>query len=230
MPEGLSPIEASHELQRHASHASADSGHLSPWIPVTEAVLLSVVTILTAWASFSAAKWSTDSRVQIAHASTLRLQANRALSEAEETRNFDSSTFNTWFIAYTLGDPAKMELAERRFRPAFKVAFDAWQATDPEHNANAPPGPTFMPEYRQPLRTLAHRLDSTADEAFSEGQHSGGVADQYVRITVLLAAVLFLVGIGTTFKGRSVRFGMAGVGTVLLGVAVVLIAQQPWPR
>jgi hypothetical protein len=197
---------------------------------VTEAVLLSVVTIVTAWASFSAAKWSTESRVEIAQASTLRLEANRALSEAMDTRNFDSSTFTTWFVAYTLGDPAKMELAERRFRPAFKVAFDAWQDTNPEHNANAPPGPTFMPEYRQPLRTRAHRLDTRADEAFSEGQHSGGVADQYVRITVLLAAVLFLVGIGTTFKGRSVRFSLAGVGTVLLGVAVVLIAQQPWPR
>jgi hypothetical protein len=147
-----------------------------------------------------------------------------------DTRNFDSSTFTTWFVAYTLGDQAKMELAERRFRPAFKVAFDAWQATNPEHNANAPPGPTFMPEYRQPLRARAHNLDNRADEAFSEGQHSGGVADQYVRITVLLAAVLFLVGIGTTFKGRSVRFGIAGVGTLLLGVPVVLIAQQPWPR
>ena len=96
-----------------------------------------------------------------------------------------------------------MELAERRFRPAFKVAFDAWQATNPEHNMNAPAGPTFMPEYRQPLKTRANRLDTRADQAFAGGQHSGGVADRYVRITVLLAAVLFLVGIGTTFKGRS---------------------------
>ena len=55
-------------------------------------------------------------------------------------------------------------------------------------------------------------------------------ADEYVRITVILAAVLFLIGIGTTFMGRQIRYGIAGVSTVLLAFALVLIAQQPWPH
>ena len=128
-----------------------------------EALLLSVVTIVTAWAGFSAAKWSTESRLQLAEASSLRLEANRALADAMETRNFDSSTFTAWFVAYTLGDPEKMAIAERRFRPEFAVAFEAWLATDPENNPDAPPGPTYMPEYQQPEKVEAAKLDKQAE-------------------------------------------------------------------
>jgi hypothetical protein len=235
VPEGLSAGEAANELRRHHEHTSGhgvghDPNHVGRWVPVIEALLLSVVTIVTAWAGFSAAKWSTESRLQLAEASSLRLEANRALADAMETRNFDSSTFTSWFTAYTLDNPEKMAIAERRFRPEFRAAFDAWLATDPEHNSDAPPGPTYMPEYQQSDKDQAERLDRRAEARFKAGERSGGVADEYVRITVILAAVLFLIGIGTTFMGRQIRYGIAGVSTVLLVVALVLIAQQPWPR
>jgi hypothetical protein len=231
MAEGLSAGEAANDLRRHKEHAAShDTSHLGPWVPVIEALLLSVVTIVTAWAGFSAAKWSTESRLELAEASSLRLQANRALADAMETRNFDSSTFNAWFLAYTLDNPDKMDIAERRFRPEFREAFDAWRATDPDHNPAAPPGPTYMPNYQQPEKDKAHALDTKAEAVFLTGEQSGGVADEYVRITVILAAVLFLIGIGTTFMGRQIRYGVAGVSTVLLVAALVLIAQQPRPR
>ena len=47
------------------------------------------------------------------------------------------------------------------------------------------------------------------------------------KITVFLAAVLFLVGIGSTFKLHTVRYTLIGVGSVLLILATVLILQQP---
>jgi hypothetical protein len=195
-----------------------------------EAVLLSVVTIVTAWAGYSAAKWGTESRLELAHGSALRIEANRAFATAMETRNFDASTFNTWFIAYTLGNPEKMAIAERRFRPEFRVAFEAWRATDPDHNPSAQPGPTYMPQYRQPQKDQADALDRRADAATASGYHSASVADNYVRITVLLATVLFLVGIGSTFKVKQVRVVLASVGAVMLVTAVTLIAQQPRPH
>ncbi len=195
-----------------------------------EAVLLSLVTIVTAWAGYSAAKWGTESRVDLAHASSLRTEANREIALAAENRNFDSSTFNAWFIAYTLNSPTKMAIAERRFRPAFRIAFDAWQATDPDHNPTAAPGPTYMPQYKQPERDKGNQLDRAADKATASGYHAATVADNYVRITVLLATVLFLVGIGTTFKVKQVRYLLASVGALTLVIAVTLITQQPLPH
>jgi hypothetical protein len=60
--------------------------------------------------------------------------------------------------------------------------------------------------------------------------HAAVVGDDYIRITVFLAAVLFLVGIGSIFKLHTVRYSLIGVGSLLLILAIVLILQQPGLR
>jgi hypothetical protein len=164
MPEGLSPIEAGKKLHEHATEphqpATSEGGSRhSRMVQIGEAVLLSLVTIAAAWSGYAAAKWGTESRLELAQAATLRNLATRADLEALSTRNFDSSTFTAWFTAFTLDDPQKQAVAERRFRPEFKVAFDAWMATDPFNNPRAPPGPTYMPQYRLADQAKAEALD-----------------------------------------------------------------------
>jgi hypothetical protein len=232
MPEGLSPIEVGKELHEHTKppheHASsADGNRHSRTVQIGEALLLSLVTIAAAWSGYAAAKWGTDSRLQIAQAATLRNLATRADLAALSTRNFDSSTFNTWFAAYTSNNPKGQAVAERRFRPEFKVAFDAWMATDPLHNPKAPPGPTYMPQYKLADQAKAEALDREAEAKSASGNHAGLVGDDYIRITVFLAAVLFLVGIGSTFKLHTIRYALITIGSLLLILAVVMIVQQP---
>jgi hypothetical protein len=237
MPEGLDPIETGKKLHEHgeaydeqnerkADQDAASERH-SRIIQISEAVLLSIVTITAAWAGYSAARWGTASRVDIAQSSTLRNIATRDDLEANSLRNFDASTFNAWFIAFTLNSPQKEAIAIRRFRPAFKVAFDAWMATDPLHNPHAAPGPTYMPQYKLPAQAQAYALDDKATAKFSEGTQAGLTGDNYVQITVFLAAVLFLVGIGSSFRLHGVRYALITFGSVLLVVAVVLILKQP---
>jgi hypothetical protein len=228
MPEGLSPIEVGKELHEHTNqpHQPAANRH-SRTVQIGEALLLSLVTIAAAWSGYAAAVWGTESRVELAHAATLRNLATRADLAALSTRNFDSSTFTAWFTAYTLDDPQKQAVAERRFRPEFKVAFDAWQASDPVHNPQAPPGPTYMPQYKLADQAKADALDREAEAASAAGNHAGEVGDEYIRITVFLAAVLFLVGIGSTFKLPTIRYALIGVGSVLLVLATVMILRQP---
>jgi hypothetical protein len=196
-------------------------------VQICEAVLLALVTITAAWAGYSAATWGTKSRIDIARSSTLRNLATREDLKAISLRNFDASTFNAWFIAYTLNSPKKQAVAERRFRPQFRVAFQAWLATDPLHNPSAPPGPTYMPQYKLGAQARARALDKTADEKFSTGSTDGLVGDNYVRITVFLAAVLFLVGIGSTFKLYGVRYALITFGSIMLILSIVLILRQP---
>lgn len=237
MPEGLNPIEAGKKLHEHgatlAREANGADGHdgdasrHSRIVQICEALLLALVTVTAAWAGYSAARWGTASRVEIARSSTLRALATRDDLTALSQRNFDSSTFNAWFIAFTLNSPQKQAIAERRFRPQFRVAFNAWLATDPQHNPNAPPGPTYMPQYKLPAQARANALDSAASAKFQEGNHAGLVGDNYVRITVFLAAVLFLVGIGSSFKLASIRYALVTFGSVLLILSVVLILRQP---
>ena len=230
MGEGLSPTEVGKEIERHSKRGSSqEDDRRDRTVTIAGAVLLSVVTLLAAWSGYAAAKFSTESRVALAGATTLRVQANRAESEAADLRNFDSSTFEAWFAAYTAGNRTAMRVAENRFRREFRVAFDAWRATNPETNPSAPPGPTFMPEYRQPGLATRRALDERANNAFNEGEESGATSDKYVRLTVLLASILFLVGISTQFPLRGVRYGMIALATVLLVVSLVQIATLPKP-
>jgi hypothetical protein len=236
MSEGLSPIEAGKKLHEHGEaadqsdeeHDSGGSGDRhSRIVQICEALLLALVTVTAAWAGYSAARWGTESRVDIAKSSTLRNFATRDDLTALSLRNFDASTFNAWFVAFTLNKPQKEAIAERRFRPAFRVAFNAWMATDPLHNPHAPAGPTYMPQYKQPIQARANALDNAADAKFQTGNKAGLVSDDYVRITVFLAAVLFLVGIGSSFKLYGVRYALITFGTVLLIFSTVLILRQP---
>ena len=80
-------------------------------------------------------------------------------------------------------------------RPGYRPAFDAWRALRPLKNPNAPPDPSYLPQYRIPQEAQGKTLTAKADAYFDEGQSAASTADKYVRLTVLLAAVLFLGGV-----------------------------------
>jgi hypothetical protein len=234
VPEGLSASEVGKEIaehRKHAEHAAADpeeSRH-DRWLAVVEAVLLSLVAVLAAYSGYAAAKWGTESSVRLATASAARTKASRADLEALVTRTLDSASFNAWFTAFTAGNAKAEQLAQRRMRPGYRPAFTAWLATDPAHNPKAPPGPAYMPQYVIPQQKAAAAYDAQADAAFAEGSAAGSTADKYIRDTVFLATVLFLVGISGHFRIHRVRIGLIGVGVLLLVFAVIQLLGLPAP-
>jgi hypothetical protein len=232
LSEGLSPGDVGKELTEHGKrHADA---HHAPdrrdvLISISEAIVLSVVTIVAAWSGFSAAKWKTESDLEIADGDVAHTQANRSFGQSLTIRGNDATAFNAWFGAYTAGRARAAAVAARQFRPGYRAAFEAWLATHPFTNHDAPPDPQSMPQYRLPGRARSVRLDAKADHLFEDGAHAAEYSDKYVRTTVILASVLFLVGIGTHFPSRGARIGLVAVGLALLGFAVVLIALLPAP-
>jgi hypothetical protein len=231
MAEGLSASEVGKEIGEHASHGDGHGGETrhDRRLSIVEAVLLSLVAVLAAYSGFAAAKWSTESSISLARASALRTKANRADLEALQVRTFDSVSFNAWFTAFTAGNANAERLAEKRLRPGYRPAFYAWLATDPAHNPNSPPGPAYMPQYVIPQAQASERYDKGADVAFSKGQNAGATGDKYVRDTVFLATVLFLVGISGHFRLRQARYALVGVAGLLLVFSVVQLLGLPGP-
>lgn len=228
---GLSPSEVGKEIAEHHKHTS-EHGELTGHervITIVEAILLAVVAVLAAWSGYASAEWGTESSLTLARASTARTEANRMDMEAMETRNLDSSMFEAWFTAYALENEEAMAVAERRFRPEYDEAFEAWMATDPFTNPDAPPGPSHMPEYVVEQDAEAERLEEEADELYQEGAEAGATADDYVRTTVFLASVLFLVGISGHFRVKAARIGLVGTGAAILVLSIVLVATSPIP-
>jgi len=226
VPEGLSAVEVGKELPEHAKHVSAGRDR---YISIAEAGLLAIVTLVAAWSGYSAAKWGTESSLNLAKASATRTEANRAFQDSLSVRGLDASTFNTWFAARIAGNEEGARVAIKRFRPEYRVAFDAWLATKPFTNLNAPSSPQTMPQYHPPGAALARRLDAQADEYYAKGQHAADTGDRYIRTTVILASVLFLVGISTHFPLRAGRLLLIVIGAGLLLFAGVLILELPPP-
>jgi hypothetical protein len=231
VPEGLSPAEVSKEIAEHKKHADAgeEHGHDDRWLSIIEALMLALVAVLAAYSGYAAAKWSTESSVTLAKASAERTKANRADVEAIVIRTLDSASFNAWFTAFTAGNADAERLAAKRMRPGYRPAFNAWLATDPAHNPSSPPGPAYMPQYIIPQEAAAKAHDAQADAAFSKGSEAGSTADKYIRDTVFLATVLFLVGISGHFRIRQARLGLIGVGGLLLVFAVIQLLGLPGP-
>jgi hypothetical protein len=251
MPEGLSPSEVGKEIAEHrhlAEEAEAeekekekdraqepDEGSAGEargrerLLTIVEATLLAVVAVLAAWSGFASAKWSTHSSLSLAKASAARTEANRADYEAANLRGFDSTMFDAWFTAYVAHNRAAMRVAEARFRPVYLAAFNAWLATHPFTNPNAPKGPSYMPQYVLPQATLANALDAKANSYYALGEQAGSNADGYVRTTVYLATVLFLVGISGHFKVRGARIGLIGIAGVILVYSVTALILAPKP-
>jgi hypothetical protein len=232
VPEGLSPAEVGKEIAEHKKHTAAaemDHDRHDRWMSIVEALLLSLVAILAAYSGYAAAKWGTESSVTLAKASAERTKANRAGTEGIVTRTLDSASFNAWFTAFTAGNANAERLAEKRLRPGYRPAFNAWMATDPAHNPHAPPGPAYMPQYVIPQDAAAKAHDARADAAFARGSEAGQTADKYIRATVFLATVLFLVGISGHFRIRQARMGLIGAGVLLLAFAVSQLLSLPGP-
>jgi hypothetical protein len=86
-----------------------------------------------------------------------------------------------------------------------------------------------MPQYVVPQDAAEKAYDAQADAAFVKGTKAGQTADKYIRATVFLATVLFLVGISGHFRIRQARMGLIGAGGLLLAFAVIQLLGLPGP-
>ena len=229
MPEGLSAAEVGKEIAEHREHTAHEHSSRDRWVSIAEAILLSIVALMAAWSGYSAAKWGTESSLSLAKASSTRTKGDLATIQATQIRTLDSVSFNTAFAAYITHDPKLFALAIKRLRPGYKPAFNAWLASHPLKNPKASPDPSYLPQYRIPQEAQASVLNRKAEDFFAEGQASAATADKYVRLTVFLAAVLFLVGISSHFPVRVARYGLLALALLMLLVSVVQLLGLPGP-
>jgi hypothetical protein len=196
-------------------------------IEIIEAVILALVAVATAWSGYQAAQWAGRRAEQYAEASRLRVTAEGLATLAGQERIYDSDTFNSWLAAKLDGKAEAAEFFERRFRDEYRPAFAAWMSTDPFKNAQAPPGPIFMPEYHNARHEQFLSLNKQAGEVADQGTKSGETGDQYVRITVLLATVLLITAIGQRFHFKTVRIVFMILACLLLCLPLLQLLMLP---
>ena len=222
---------ASH-LREHGDsghEASADGGMgdghklRRELIEIFEAVLLALVAITTAWSGYQSARWDGESARAYATSSRVRAESVQTSLSSGQTVLYNTNLINAWFQSTQAGDEKYSDFLVRRMTPEYRVAFEAWVKTDPINNTEAPPGPRYMPEYKDPLAEKAALLDEEATREFEKGVHDREIGESYVRLTVILAAVLFLIAVGQRFKVRGVRIAVNVTASAFLMYAIVLV-------
>ena len=225
MAETVSPGEVAHALGHQ--HAEPQMSRRAELVEIGEAILLAVVAIATAWSGYQTGRFDSRQAHLYGLSNKYRAAENRAATRSGQLQLYDSTTFSFWLQGKAQGDLAAQRTFERRFRAEFRPAFDAWLRTDPFHNPKAPAGPLLMPQYRNAAAAQANANDARASAAFERGSQAREQGDKYLRNTVLLATVLFLIALAQKFRLYGVRIALLGVSGVLLVTAVYFVVTYP---
>ena len=153
--EGAAPCDA----RRKPAAVMTAPGAGRDSVELVATVLLALATVATAWSGYQASRWNGEQAKAGARASATRIESAKASGLANTQTEIDVATFTSWVNAYAQKQTELAEFYFERFRKEFKPAVDAWIATRPLKNPNAPLTPFAMPQYHLQARAEAERLE-----------------------------------------------------------------------
>jgi hypothetical protein len=190
-------------------------------------ILLAVAAVATAWSSYQATRWNGEQASAASRTNAIRIDAARAQGEAEAVTEIDLAVFIQWVDADARDDEELADFYASRFRDEFQPAFDAWLATDPLENPDAPRSPFAMEEYQVEAGDQAAEYDRQAEVSAAMVRRNIIRASNYVLAVVLFAVALFFAGISTKLVNPRLRAVLLVVGWVVFAGTVVWIATFP---
>jgi hypothetical protein len=107
-------------------------------------VLLALATVATAWSGYQASRWNGEQAKAFSRAGAARIESTKAAGRADAQTQIDAATFTQWVDAYAQEEAELAGVYFKRFRSEFQPAMDAWIATRPLRNADAPLTPFAM--------------------------------------------------------------------------------------
>jgi hypothetical protein len=206
---------------------SADSNGTDGRLDLLAAALLALATVATAWSGYQASRWNGEQAKAFSRASALRIESAKADDLANSQTQIDVATFMQWVDAYAQDDQELAAFYRARFRAEFKPAADAWIASRPLGNPDAPLTPFAMPEYRLDAREEGERLDAEAEAMSARARTNVQRATNYVLAVVLFAAALFFAGLSARLASHRLRRILLAFGVIIFVGTVAWIATFP---
>jgi hypothetical protein len=199
----------------------------SDWIEIFSTLLLALATVATAWSGYQASRWSGEQAIAFSDANAARVESTRASTTAGQQVQIDVALFTEWLGAFARDENELADFYETRFRDEFKPAFEAWFATEPKTNPDAPLSPFAMPEYTLAAQQEADRLSAAAEESGLIARRNNQRSDNYVLCVVLFAASLFFAGISTKLTRPTSRKAILALGYVVFAGTLIWILTFP---
>jgi len=198
------------------------------WIEILSAAILALATVATAWCAYQSSRWSGVMTINFAKSNAARTESTKANTTGGQLIQVDAGVFLNWVDAYVAGEQELANFIEKNwFSDELKAANDAWLATDPVGNPEAPASPFEMPEYQSFYLNVSRSYDTLASSYRDDALDSNQRSDNYVLLAVLFATVLFFAGICTKFKRRWMQISFLMLAIVIFGVALGILSTFP---
>ena len=192
-------------------------------IEVIVAVLLGVAAVVTAWSSFQSGQLS--GRVQSNYSQGIRIadEASQAYNTAVANDIRDRSLFLEFAKAAEADDEATAQYVLQTLMSPELAAAVEWWSEQPDESGFDSPFVDENPAWSNEALETAQALDAEAQSRFDEAKRIGGEADDFERLSVVLALALFFLGIAGLSRQRRVMLGLAACGTVIVVYALVRV-------
>jgi hypothetical protein len=190
-------------------------------------LLLAMAAVATAWAAYQSARWHSEQAKGQSASIAARVESTRAAEVANRQAQIDVALFTQWVDAYARDETELAAFYQKRFRPEFRPAFEAWVATKPRTNPSAPLSPFDMPQYKLAATAKANKLEAQATESSQDVGRYIHRADNYSLAVVLFAASLFFAGISTRLRSPTTRMAVLGLGYAMFLGSLIWIATFP---
>jgi hypothetical protein len=129
--------------------------------------------------------------------------------------------------AYARKETELADFYRKRFRKEFQPAVEAWIATRPLQNPEAPLTPFATPQYRLAASAESERLEAKAATEAEVASRNVQRATNYVLGVVLFSSALFFGGISSRIGNPRTRAVILGIGCLVLLGGLMWILTLP---
>ena len=201
------------------------------------AILLGIVSIATAYASFQSSLYGGQQAQAYTVGTNLSTEAESLYLEGNQQYVQDAQLWQTLTelrLDAANPDPAIAEAAQAKYDTIYFQSvsedFDgAIQRADAENEANPDfyVDPSNDEEYQATLFGDYADKKTEGEAKIAEGDEANTFGDRLTLATVIMAVSLFLLGIAAVVSAFRVKLIMGGVAVVIFVVAIVIAAAVP---
>ena len=207
-------------------------------IEVITAILLGVVSCVTAYAGFQAALYDSNMASAYSQAQVLSTQAESLYLEANQSYTHDAQLWNTLnelSIDMESGDPDLAARASVKYSVLYSdsvtAEFDGAiqrSLAASEANGGEYVDPLSDEEYQTALFGASGDVAAQSAAKTEDGNVSNSYGDKLTLYTVLMTISLFLLGVAAVVTRQLIKFMLIGFSVVVFLTALVLTLMVPF--
>lgn len=193
-------------------------------------LLMAVSTLSSSWSAYQSSLWNGVQIFRLNAAAALSREAEAKTTLAGQQRALDAALVVEFSRDFYEGRRDLVKFFMERMRPELRQAVEAWLATQPGKNPNAPSTPFAMPQYRLKLDDQVLELEAKSGAIYDEARKANRTSDTYTLIGVIYTSALFLSGLVSGFDQKQVRRILLALSFSMLIVALAIMVRQPVTR